>query len=110
MSVSGQCSGCGQPCLHHLHVLVTAFPGDHSLRLAFGSFYYPHPSPPSPLFFPLINHCDWCLVPLAWGLMARRRRFTSYELALPKVEAPGYPGHPRPLSDALYTCDPNHDH
>ena len=52
-------------------------------------------SPPSlpnpPLFFPLINHCDWCLVSLAWGLMARRRRFTSHELALPKVEAPGYP-------------------
>ena len=63
-------------------------------------------SPPSlpnpPLFFPLINHCDWCLVSLAWGLMARRRRFTSHELALPKVEAPGYPGHPPPLSDALY--------
>ena len=28
----------GQPCLHHLHVLSTAFPGGHSLRLAFGSF------------------------------------------------------------------------
>ena len=66
--------------------------------------------PSSPLFFPLINHCDWCLVPLTWGLMARRRRFTSHELALPKVETPGYPGHPPPLSDALYTCDPNHDH
>ena len=63
-------------------------------------------SPPSlpnpPLFFALINHCDWCLVSLAWGLMARRRRFTSHELALPKVEAPGYPGHPPPLSDAQY--------
>ena len=66
--------------------------------------------PNPPLFFPLINHCDWCLVSLAWGLMARRRRFTSHELALPKVEAPGYPGHPPPLSDALYICDPCHDH
>ena len=53
----------GQPCLHHLHVLCTAFPGGLSLHLAFGSFFlsfYPHPSPLS--FFPLINQCDRCLV------------------------------------------------
>ena len=30
---------------------VQCFPGGHSLRSAFGSFFYPHPSPP--LFF----HC-----------------------------------------------------
>ena len=31
----------GQPCLHHVHVLSAAFPGSHSLHLAFGSFCYP---------------------------------------------------------------------
>ena len=31
----------------NLHVLSTAFHGGHSLRLAFGSFFYPYP----PLFF-----------------------------------------------------------
>ena len=38
----------GQPCLHHLHVLRTAFPGGLSFRLAFGSFFlffYPIPPP-----------------------------------------------------------------
>ena len=67
----------GKPCLHHLKVLCTAFPGGLSLRLAFGSFFsffYPHPS--SPFIFPLINQCDRCVVPLAWELMAGRRRFT----------------------------------
>ena len=47
LSVSGQCcrlSAGGQPCLHHLHVFSTAFPGGHSLRLASGSFLHPHPS------------------------------------------------------------------
>ena len=34
--------------------------------------------PPSlpPFIFPLINQCVRCLVPLAWGLMAGRYRFT----------------------------------
>ena len=40
------------------------FPGGHSLRLAFGSFSSPHPSP---FIFPLINQCDRCLIWLAWG-------------------------------------------
>ena len=39
----------GQPCFYHLHLLGTAFPSGHSLRLVFGSFFYPHCSPP--LFF-----------------------------------------------------------
>ena len=30
----------------NLHVLSTAFPGGHSLFLAFGSFFYPYPFPP----------------------------------------------------------------
>ena len=67
----------GQPCLHHLNVICTAFHGGLSLLLAFGSFFsffYPHPS--SPFIFPLINHFDRCLVPFAWGLMFGRRGFT----------------------------------
>ena len=58
----------GKPCLHHLHVLCTAFPGGLSLRLpikSFFSFFYPHPS--SSLIFPLINQSGRCLVPFAWG-------------------------------------------
>ena len=64
----------GQPCLHHLHVLSTAFPGGQSLRLAFGSFFYPHAS--SPFIFPVINQCVRCLVPFAWELMVGRCVFT----------------------------------
>ena len=67
----------GQPCLHHLHVLSTAFPGGHSLRLAFGSFCYPPSLLPSH-FFPPINQCDRSSVALAWGLMAGGCRFTSH--------------------------------
>ena len=50
--VVGQLSvGClkrGQPCLHQLHVLSTAFSGGLYLHLAFRSFFYPHPSPLPP--------------------------------------------------------------
>ena len=55
---------------------VQCFRGGHSLRLAFGSFFYPHPS--TPLILPLLNQCDGCLVPLAWGLMAGGRGFDSH--------------------------------
>ena len=55
------------------------FPGGHSLRLAFGSLFYPHPSLPPPFIFPLINQCDMCLVPLVWGLVAGRHGFASHE-------------------------------
>ena len=67
----------GQPCLHHLHVLSTAFPGGLPLCLAFWSFFsffYPHFS--SPFIFPPINQWVRCLVPLAWGLLVGRRGFT----------------------------------
>ena len=53
----------GKPCLRHLHVLCTAFPGGLPVCLAFGSFFsffYPHFS--SPFIFPLINQCVRCLV------------------------------------------------
>ena len=52
------------------------FPGSYSLPLAFGICIYPY-SPPS-FTIPLINQCDRNLVPLAWGLMAGRCRFTSH--------------------------------
>ena len=55
---------------------VQCFRGGHSLRLAFGSFFYPHPSP---LNSSTVNQCDGCLVPLAWGLMAGGRGFASHE-------------------------------
>ena len=55
---------------------VQCFCGSHSLRLASGSFFYPHPSPP--LILPLLNQCDGCLVPFAGGLMVGGRRFASH--------------------------------
>ena len=33
---------------------------------------------PLPFILPLLNQCDRCLVPLAWGLMAEGRRFASH--------------------------------
>ena len=66
--------------------------------------------PPSlPLFiFPLMNQCDSCLVPLARGFMAGRRRFISHGstnsvqgLGLPKVEVHAHPRYPPPLSNAV---------
>ena len=58
------------PCAQY-----SVFSDDHSLCLAFGSFFYPDLPP---FIFPLINQCDRCLVPLAWGLMAGGCRFASY--------------------------------
>ena len=69
-------SWSSQPCLHQLHVLITPFPGSHSLHLAFGSWIYPHHT--LPFTFPLINRFDRCLGLLALGLMAGRHRFTSH--------------------------------
>jgi len=54
---------------------VQCFRGGHSLHLAFGSFFYPHPSPP--LNSSTVNQCDGCLVPLTWGLMAGGHGFAS---------------------------------
>ena len=69
---------CSWPCFITSMYLVQRFPGGHSLCLAFGTFFYPHPSRAS--FFQrnqapvtLINQCDRCLVPLAWGLMEKLR-------------------------------------
>ena len=54
---------------------VQCFRGGHSLRLAFGSFFYPIPPP---LNSSSVNQCDRYLVPLAWGLMAGGRGFASH--------------------------------
>ena len=67
----------GQPCLVTSMYSVQRFPGSHSLRLAFGSFFCPHPTR-FILPLPLINQCDRCQVPLAWGLMAGERGFASH--------------------------------
>ena len=76
--VSGQSFGSSAVSLACITSMcsVQCFRGGHSLRLAFGSFFYPHPSPP--LILPLINQCDRCLVPLTWGVMAGGRRFASH--------------------------------
>ena len=76
--VSGQSFGSSAvslACITSM-CLVQCFRGSHSLRLAFGSFFYPHPYPP--LILPLLNQCDGCLVPLAWGLTAGGRGFASH--------------------------------
>ena len=76
--VSGQSFGSSAVSLACITSLcsVQCFRGGHSLSLAFGSFFYPHPSPP--LNFPLLNQCDGGLVPLAWGLKAGGRGFASH--------------------------------
>ena len=76
--VSGQSFGSSAVSLACITSVcsVQCFHGGLSLRLAFGSFFYPHPSPP-PLILPLLNQCDRCLVPSAWGLMAGGHGFAS---------------------------------
>ena len=82
------------------------FSRGHSLRLAFGSLFYAHHSPP--FIFPLINQCDRCLVPLVWGFVAGGHGFASHGgvtlsrgWLCPKIEALGHPRHPPPLSDTV---------
>ena len=78
--LSGQFGGSSAVSLANISsmYLVQCFQGSYSLRSAFGlCLNFPQPSPP--FNFSLINHCDRCLVPLVWGLMAGRREFTSHE-------------------------------
>ena len=77
--VSGQSFGSSMVSLACITSMcsVQCFRGSHSLCLAFGSFFYPHPSPP-PFILPLLNQCDRCLFPLVWGLMDGGRRFASH--------------------------------
>ena len=65
-----------QPCLHHLHVLSTVFSWRPFSSFSLWIILLP-PSLP-PLILPLLNQCDGCLVPLAWGLMAGGRGFASH--------------------------------
>ena len=66
----------GQPCLHHLHVLSTVFSWRPFSSFSLWIILLP-PSLP-PFILPLLNQCDGCLVPLAWGLMAGGRGFASH--------------------------------
>ena len=66
----------GQPCLHRLHVLSTVFSWRPFSSFSLWIILLP-PSLP-PLILPLLNQCDGCLVPLAWGLMAGGRGFASH--------------------------------
>ena len=72
----GQRSVVCQPCLHRLHVLSTVFSWQPFSSFSLWIILFPHPSPP--LILPLLNQCDGCLVPLAWGLMAGGRGFASH--------------------------------
>ena len=66
-----------QPCLHHLHVLITTFSWWPLSSFSLWIILSPPPTPP-PFIFPLINQCDRYLVWLAWGLMAEGRGFASH--------------------------------
>ena len=46
-SQSFDSSAVGLACITFM-CSVQCFPGSHSVRLAFGSFFYSHPSPPPP--------------------------------------------------------------
>ena len=66
----------GRPCLHHLNVLSTVFWWRPFSSFSLWIILLP-PSLP-PLILPLLNQCDGCLVPLAWGLMAGGCEFASH--------------------------------
>ena len=66
----------GQPCLHHLHVFSPVFSWSPFSSFILWIILLPHPSR---FILPLLNQCDRCLVPLAWGLMAGGRGFASHE-------------------------------
>ena len=67
-----------QPCLHHLHVLSTEFSWQLLSLFSLWIILLPPSLPPPPFIFPLINHCDRCLVPLSWGLMGGGCGFASH--------------------------------
>ena len=66
----------GHPCLHRLLVLSTVFSQRPFSSFSLWIILLPPPLPP--LILPLLNQCDRCLVPLAWGLMAGGRGFASH--------------------------------
>ena len=99
----------GQPCLHHLHLfgtVTTVFSWRPFSSFSLWIILLP-PSLP-PLNFPLLNQCDRCLVPLAWGLKAGGRGFASYGgitlsrgSLCQRWKPLDIPGHPPPLSDTV---------
>ena len=86
-TVNNEECGCGQRsevwlkhsqhCLHHLHVLSTAFSWWPLSSFSLWIILLPS-SPLPPFIFPLVNQCDRCLVPLARGLIAGGCRFCSH--------------------------------
>ena len=71
LSVSGQCGGSSAvslACIISMCFLQRFLAASLFVRPLDHSFL-----PSSPFIFPLINQCDRCLVPFAWGLMVGRR-------------------------------------
>ena len=67
-----------QPCLHQLHVLNTVFSWRPLSSFSLWIILLPPSPPPAFIQLPLLNQCDGCLVPLAWGLMAGGRGFAGH--------------------------------
>ena len=96
----------GQPCLHHLHVLSTVFSWRPFSSFSLWIILLPPSLPPTK--FSTVKSV-W-RVPGSIGVGAQGWRVRVcqpwghnffYGLAVPKVEAPGHPGHPPPLSNAV---------
>ena len=111
--VSGQSFGSSAVSLACITSMcsVQCFRGGHSLRLAFGSFFYPHPSPLNSSTVKSVWQVPGSIGVGAHGWRARVcqpwGRNSVLGLAVPKVETLGHPGHPSPLSDAVVKCSYN---
>ena len=95
--VSGQSFGLSVvslACITSMYS-VQRFPGGHSLRLAFGSFLYPHPS----TLYSSTDKSVW-QVPGSIGVRAHGWRVWVCQPWGRNSEAPGHPGHLPPLSEA----------
>ena len=92
--VSGQSFGSSTvslACITSLYS-VQRFPGGHSLCLAFGSFFYPHPS----TLYSSTDKSVW-QVPGSIGVRAHGWRVQVCQPWGHNSESPGHPGHPPPL-------------
>ena len=72
-SVVSAAQASQRPCLHQLHVLCTALSWWPFASFSIGLCLFPTPS------LPLIYQCGKCLVLLLWGLMAKRRGFSTWQ-------------------------------
>ena len=77
--VSGQCGGSSAVSLANNSAPCASTMLSKQLLALFSLWIVPFTQPFPPFNFSLINHCDRCLVPLVWGLMAARCEFTSNE-------------------------------